>query len=59
MGKSKKCIAKQREFNKQLKRVCINQREAIILYKEIISRYRDAYTVTLLRSLKSYKPKEK
>ena len=59
MGKSKKCITKQREFNKNLKRLCINQRRAITYYKEIISRYRDAYTVTLLRSLKTYKPKEK
>lgn len=59
MGKSKKCISKQREFNKKLKRLCINQRQAIIVYKQIISQYRDAYTVSLLLSLKTYKPKEK
>lgn len=36
MGKSKKCITKQREFNNQLKRLCIQQRQ-------IINRYRDIY----------------
>jgi hypothetical protein len=52
MGKSKKCITKQREFNKKLKRLCIHQRQ-------LINRYTDIYTVILLRSLKTYKPKEK
>mgnify|MGYP006085114623 CR=1 FL=1 len=52
MDKSKKCITKQREFNKKLKRLCIEQRR-------ILSHYRDIYTVGLLRSLKTYKPKEK
>jgi len=58
MGKSKKCITKQREFNKILKRLYIKQRHTINYYEKILSRCRDAYTVALLRSLKTYKPKQ-